>query len=50
MPSEASAKEGGDAGWIEVFDAATHQLGAITRLAVSPKGDAIAIVTAELKK
>jgi hypothetical protein len=28
--------------WTEVFDAAAHQLGAITRLAVSPKGDAIA--------
>lgn len=37
----------GAAGWIEVFDAAAHQLGAITRLAVSPKGDAIAIVVAE---
>jgi hypothetical protein len=40
----------GGAGWTEVFDGAPHQLGAITRLAVSPKGDAIAIVTAELKK
>ena len=40
----------GEAGWNEVFDAAPHQLGAVTRLAVSPKGDAIAIVTAELKK
>jgi dipeptidyl aminopeptidase/acylaminoacyl peptidase len=37
----------GGAGWTEVFDAAPHQLGAITRLAVSPKGDAIAIVVAE---
>jgi hypothetical protein len=35
------------AGWSEVFDGAPHQLGAITRLAVSPKGDAIAIVVAE---
>jgi hypothetical protein len=40
----------GAAGWTEVFDSAPHQLGAITRLAVSPKGDAIAMVTAELKK
>jgi Tol biopolymer transport system component len=37
----------GAAGWSEVFDAASHQLGAITRLAVSPKGDAVAIVVAE---
>ena len=40
----------GESGWTEVFDAAPHQLGAISRLAVSPKGDAIAIVTAEPKK
>ena len=40
----------GAAGWTEVFDAAPHQLGAITRLAVSPKGDAVAIVVAEPKK
>jgi Tol biopolymer transport system component len=40
----------GDAGWKEVFDGAPHQLGAITRLSVSPKGDAIAIVVAESKK
>ena len=41
----------GAAGWTEVFDVAPHQLGAITRLAVSPKGDAVAIVVAEpLKK
>ena len=40
----------GASGWTEVFDAAPHQLGAITRLAVSPKGDAIAIVTAEIKR
>jgi hypothetical protein len=37
----------GAAGWTEVFDSASHQLGAISRLAVSPKGDAIAIVVAE---
>jgi Tol biopolymer transport system component len=40
----------GGAGWTEVFDGAPHQLGAITRLAISPKGDALAIVTAEPKK
>jgi len=39
----------GAAGWIEKFDVAP-QLGVISRLAVSPKGDAIAIVVAELKK
>ena len=33
--------------WTEVFDAAPHHLGAITRLSVSPKGDAVAIVVAE---
>jgi hypothetical protein len=37
----------GGSGWTEVFDGAAHQLGAITRLAVSPKGDALAIVVAE---
>jgi Tol biopolymer transport system component len=38
--------------WTEAFDGAPHGLGAITRLAVSPKGDAVAIVVAEpgLKK
>jgi hypothetical protein len=36
--------------WTEVFDVAPHNLGAVSRLAVSPKGDAIAIVVAELKK
>ena len=40
----------GAAAWSEVFDAAAHQLGAITRLAVSPRGDALAIVVAEPKK
>ncbi len=35
------------AAWTEVFDAAAFKLGAITRLAVSPKGDAVAIVVAE---
>ena len=37
----------GASGWSEVFDAAPHHLGAVSRLAVSPKGDAIAIVVAE---
>ncbi|HEX4913021.1 MAG TPA: hypothetical protein VFV51_03640 [Vicinamibacterales bacterium] len=40
----------GATGWTEVFDAAAHNLGAVTRLAVSPKGDAIAIVVAESVK
>lgn len=40
----------GRAAWTEVFDGAAHQLGAITRLSVSPKGDAVAIVVAEPKK
>jgi Tol biopolymer transport system component len=37
----------GQNGWTEVFDAAAHNLGAVTRLAISPKGDAVAIVVAE---
>jgi Tol biopolymer transport system component len=37
----------GEQGWTEVFDAAPHGLGAVTRIAVSPKGDAVAIVVAE---
>lgn len=37
-------------GWSEVFDGAAHNLGAITRLSVSPTGDAVAIVVAEPKK
>lgn len=40
----------GGSGWTEVFDAAPHHLGAVSRIAVSPKGDAIAIVVAESKK
>lgn len=40
----------GESGWTEVFDAAAHHLGAVTRMAVAPKGDAIAIAVAELKK
>jgi hypothetical protein len=33
--------------WREVFDAAAHKLGAITRMAASPDGKALAIVVAE---
>ena len=40
----------GAAGWTEVFDAAPYNLGAVSRLAISPKGDAVAIVVAEPKK
>jgi hypothetical protein len=36
--------------WTEVFDAAPHGLGTISRLAVSPKADAVAIVVTEPKK
>lgn len=35
--------------WTEVFDASAHGLGAVTRIAVSPTGDAMAIVVAERK-
>jgi WD40-like Beta Propeller Repeat len=40
----------GSAGWTEVFDAAPHGLGVLSRLAVSPQGDTMAIVVAEPKK
>ena len=40
----------GGSSWAEVFDAAPHQLGAVSRIAVSPKGDAVAIVVTEPKK
>jgi hypothetical protein len=40
----------GGSGWTEVFDAAPHNLGAVSRIAVSPKGDAVALVVAEPKK
>ena len=40
----------GASSWTEVFDAAPHNLGAVSRIAVSPKGDAIAIVVAEPKR
>ncbi|HEV3062085.1 MAG TPA: hypothetical protein VGY48_27795 [Vicinamibacterales bacterium] len=36
--------------WTEAFDAAPHHLGAVSRLAVSPQGDAVAIVVAEPMK
>jgi Tol biopolymer transport system component len=36
----------GGSGWTEVFDATPHQLGPVSRIAVSPKGDAIAMVVA----
>jgi Tol biopolymer transport system component len=39
----------GGSGWTEVFDVAPHNLGAVTRLAVSPKADAVAMVVAEPK-
>ena len=39
----------GGSGWTEVFDTAPHKLGDVTRLAVSPKADAVAIVVAEPK-
>jgi len=39
----------GSTGWSEVFDGASFQLGVISRLNASPKGDAIAIVVAEPK-
>jgi hypothetical protein len=37
----------GESGWTEVADVARHTLGAVTRLAVSPQGDALAIVVNE---
>ena len=40
----------GAAGWSEVFDGAAFQLGAVSRLAVSPNGDAVAMVVAEPKR
>lgn len=40
----------GAAGWSEVFDAASAQLGNVSRLNVSPKGDAVAMVVAEPKR
>ena len=40
----ASSAEGA---WREVFDAAAHKLGAVTRMAVAPDGQALAIVVNE---
>lgn len=40
----------GAAGWTEVFDTAPHSLGAVTRLAVAPSGDALALVVNEPKR
>lgn len=40
----------GATGWTEVFDAATFQLGGVSRLSVSPTGDAVAMVVAEPKR
>ena len=40
----------GASGWTEIFDGAAHKLGGISRLAVSPSGDAIAMVVAEPKR
>jgi hypothetical protein len=40
----------GAAGWNVVFDGAAHQLGTLSRLNVSPKGDAVALVVSEAKK
>ena len=37
----------GSSGWREVLDVSLHKLGAVTRLAVAPNGDALALVTAE---
>lgn len=37
----------GAAGWTEVFDGAAHEIGHVSRLNVSAKGDAVAIVAAE---
>lgn len=40
----------GAAAWADVGDVAAYRLGAVTRMAVSPTGDAVAIVVAEPKK
>lgn len=40
----------GATSWTEVYDASAYGLGAVTRLAVSPKGDAVAFVVAEPKR
>jgi Tol biopolymer transport system component len=40
----------GETGWREVLDVARDGLGAVTRMAVSPGSDALAVVTAERQK
>jgi dipeptidyl aminopeptidase/acylaminoacyl peptidase len=40
----------GASGWTEVFEGAPHGLGAVTRIAVSPSSDAVAVVVAEPAK
>ena len=40
----------GAAGWTEVGDVAAFQLGAVSRLTVSPNGDAVAVVVAEPRR
>ena len=40
----------GAAGWTEVGDVAAFQLGTVSRLAVSPNGDAVAVVVAEPRR
>lgn len=37
----------GASGWTEVFDAASQNLGAVSRMALSPQADAVAIVVSE---
>lgn len=37
-------KPGSDAAWLEIADLASHGIGTITRLAISPAGDSIAFV------
>ena len=45
--SRIYAWRGGDADWREVFDAAAHKLGTVTRLALAPDGRSLAVVVAE---
>jgi len=40
----------GATGWTEVCDVAAFQLGAVSRLTVSPNGDAVAVVVAEPRR
>lgn len=41
------AWKAGDTRWREIYDAATHKLGAISRMAAAPDGKALAIVVSE---